>query len=262
MLKENITRINEYYKERPFYFFYKDEVVRLIEQENYYLNNHDSLKQKLKHKFNLSFSDDLKWHVNEKGMSELSSKVVKLETSLSFQELKRKLYKYIHMVENKYIREGIANLLNNNPIFFKAPGSLSRHHSYKHGLLEHSLQVIEFSLASANTYEMQANLDMDLLISAALVHDIGKCSSYKYDDKGEAIAHTMMVKKQKHMLHGCILLDRYFNHDGISNDFMDDLYHIIASHHTIKDWDAITEPMTPEAWIIALSDNLSSKIGG
>lgn len=48
---------------------------------------------------------------------------------------------------------------------------------------------------------------------------------------------------------------------AIKSERLDDLIHIIASHHNLKDWGSPVKPNSKEAWIIHFADSISDKIG-
>lgn len=63
--------------------------------------------------------------------------------------------------------------------FTLAPASLAHHHAYVGGLLQHTVEVMETAFRSAPVLERNG-LDLDLLLAAAFLHDVGKVESYTY----------------------------------------------------------------------------------
>ncbi len=98
-------------------------------------------------------------------------------------------------------------------------------------------------------------IDKDLLIAGTLLHDVGKINCYKIEDRKIVLTKTYF--EQDHIINGIKLVSR-----NINSDKLDQLLHIIASHHNLKEWGSPTEPKSNEAWIIHFAENLSSKIMG
>lgn len=260
MLLENIERLNKFYKHQPFFFRLVDGVVKFVEEIPYYLSKHPDLKKRLQKGYKLVFNKTSLWHLGSEGIDILSKKLLKLETSLSFDELKRKLYYYINAITNPALQKAVKKLLEQVPEFIKMPASMYYHHAYKHGLLEHSIQVVEYALACRKVSFDKDVIDKDILIVGGLLHDIGKSHVYLVNDN-VATASSIMIH-QDHLFHGGLLVERYLKDDELDRKIVDQILHIIASHHVTKIWGTIVEPKTFEAWIIGQSDNLSAKIGG
>lgn len=100
------------------------------------------------------------------------------------QNLKTELFSIINEVQSPDIKN-IINLVLNDPVvsrdFFVFPAAISHHHNYKYGLLEHTLQVLKYSLAMFDVYpENKLIASRDLLIASAIFHDLGKIEEYYY----------------------------------------------------------------------------------
>ena len=91
------------------------------------------------------------------------------------EEMYQTLLKYIHSVKNPYLLEMLENLFVKNQELAKnfrtSSAAKNVHHGFVGGLLEHTLSVTRFCDFMAKVYPI---LNRDLLISAAILHDIGK----------------------------------------------------------------------------------------
>jgi len=121
-------------------------------------------------------------------------------------------------------------------------------------LLEHTVQTIELALAVNDVIE-NLIIDKDLLIASATLHDIGKIKCY--ETSNGIIQITDTFAKQEHIINGIKIVSQ-----EIKSDKLDELIHILASHHNTKEWGSPIEPKTNEAWIIHCVENLSSKTMG
>lgn len=132
--------------------------------------------------------------------------------------------------------------------FIVAPGAKTIHHAYLHGLLEHSVDVAKKALAIADDAT-----NKDLLITGALLHDIGKI--HEFDWSGCIINRTAPGKLVGHIALGLIIID------GLNREARDTekhllLCHLVASHHGNREWGALVEPQTKEAVILHTADML------
>jgi len=137
------------------------------------------------------------------------------------------------------------------------------HQAYRYGLYEHSVQVADIATSAAAAWCPEANLD--IVIVAALLHDIGKLM--EYDDP---ITRQMTTVGR---LFGNTTLSYVMARDlfrdssdlvGVSFDkgLVYGVLHAILAHHGRKEWGSPVEPQTIEALLVHQADQLSSRIGG
>jgi 3'-5' exoribonuclease len=137
-------------------------------------------------------------------------------------------------------------------IFTKAPAAVSNHQAYLGGLLEHSVVVAERCKSMAE--HEQNNLNLDLLITGALLHDIGKIYEYSYL---KGIERTTTGKLLGHTSLGLLIISRLMPED-ISKKKSTELLHLIVSHHGKREWGAPIEPLMKEAFILHFCDMTDS----
>jgi 3'-5' exoribonuclease len=140
-------------------------------------------------------------------------------------------------------------------LYLEAPAAKRVHHAYLGGLAEHSLEVAELVLTIAR---FSQNMDRDLAVTAALLHDLGKIKEYSYrrvidlTDDGRLVGHTVLGY---HML-----LSRIGELQGFPQDLAQRLLHAILAHHGQMEWGAPVVPQTVEAAAVHHADLLSSRI--
>ncbi len=105
----------------------------------------------------------------------------------------------------------------------RAPCTRNGHHSYLGGLLEHTVAVAQLSLELA---PLHPRLDPDLLLAAAIVHDIGKTREFTY---GAEIAHSEEGRLVGHLALGAEILGRYTG--GLPEPRRLALVHCLLAHH-------------------------------
>lgn len=96
-------------------------------------------------------------------------------------ELIEYLFETISNIRNDKIRELLEGIFNDNEIksrYIECPSSISKHHGYKHGNLEHSVNMIKLFKTLEDSYNRNTNLDVDLIYVVIILHDIGKIYEY------------------------------------------------------------------------------------
>lgn len=144
--------------------------------------------------------------------------------------------------------------------FRTAPAGIKNHHAYHGGLLEHVLSLMEVCALVAPRYP---NLDADLLLMGAFLHDIGKIRelTYRpdlgYSDAGQLIGHLIQGVS---MLDEMILETEKQTEEKIPVDVANQLRHMIVSHHGQYDFGSPKLPMTLEAITLHYLDSLDARI--
>lgn len=253
ILKENIRLLNIKYKSLNIRFELQGNIISII--QDYVISKNPALKQALKDQYVMMWNNDQKkWFIGKAGIKILSKKIIKTKPSKSIKELASELVGYIEMIKEPELRNSIKTFMRENRDFFKAPGARYNHHNYIGGLLEHTVQTVKLSLAVSDTTE-NLIIDRDVLISGSILHDVGKINCYEFSQG--TIELTDIFKEQEHIINGVKIISQ-----EIKSEKLNDLIHILASHHNIKDWGSPIEPVSNEAWIIHTVENLSSKIMG
>ncbi|MDQ0286295.1 3'-5' exoribonuclease [Desulfofundulus luciae] len=173
------------------------------------------------------------------------------------EEAKVKLQQLIDSLTNTYLK-ALLSLLFSNPDFYQAfclvPAAAQYHHAMLGGLLVHSVGVAAAADGIARDYPQA---DRDLLVTGALLHDIGKV--YEYRCRG-AIEQTDEGRLLGHIVSGALLLDRYI---ARVSDFPEDLrlklLHILISHHGRYEWQSPKRPKFLEAALLHQLDLLDAQ---
>jgi len=254
-LKENLQRLEKKFGKKGIHFEIKENNISVKEEKEFLMNNLPGIKQLLQKKIKMQFNKDLLWHINQEGIMILKTKKIKLEPSNNIESLGKDLVKYINLIQDNILKDELTQFFKNHKEFFTKPAARYMHHNYKGGLLEHTIQTVKMAVALIDKMDQDIIIDKDLLIAGALLHDIGKVNCYEFDE--DNIKLTQINYEQNHIINGIKMISQHFK-----TEKLDDLIHILASHHNIKEWGSPVEPRTNEAWIIHTLENLSSKIMG
>ena len=153
----------------------------------------------------------------------------------------------------------IKNLLNQifseiGHKFKNHPGAISIHHNWKGGLLEHTLEVVEYCEKSLVLFP---SLDRDLLIAGAILHDIGKLEELETTSR---IKGSEIGQLAGHLVLGVSFLIGKLKESDLESLKKNKLIHLLVSHHGKIEYGSPKEAMFPEAVALYYADELSSKL--
>ncbi len=163
-------------------------------------------------------------------------------------------------VKNPHLRNLLNLFWNDQPFlagFRRAPASKQIHHAYIGGLMEHTLSLTQLVKSNACHYE---GLNTDLLMTGAILHDIGKVyelsyrRSFDYSDEGRLLGHILIGIET---VEGKIrqLID-------FPKDLSVLLKHLLLSHHGQYAYGSPKKPMTLEAVMLHHLDDMDAKVSG
>ncbi len=144
--------------------------------------------------------------------------------------------------------------------FTQAPAGMKNHHAYRGGLVEHVVSVMELVLLVAPRYPQ---IDGDKLLIGAFLHDASKVDELSYE---RDIAYTDAGQLLGHMVMAMTLLDekvreaQRLSGEPISESLVNEIKHMIISHHGEYEYGSAKLPMTLEAVALHHLDNLDAKI--
>ncbi len=140
--------------------------------------------------------------------------------------------------------------------FQQAPAAKKLHHAYIGGLIEHTLSVVGMAEKAAGHYPL---VDRDMLIAGALLHDLAKIEEFDfarppfgYTDRGRLVGHLVLGVE--------LVRKAAAEVEGLRNEQVDRLLHIILSHHGRYDYGSPVLPMTPEAILLHHLDDIDAKM--
>ncbi len=169
------------------------------------------------------------------------------------------LVNYIRSVENPYLKQLLLSFFSDDKEFVTAFAGHSAaktvHHSFVGGLLEHTLQVTKMCDFLARSY---AVINRDLLLTAAMLHDIGKVQELsdfpfnEYTDDGQLLGHIMIGAEMVH--------DHASRIEGFPLELETMVKHCILAHHGEYEYGSPKKPAIIEALALNLADNTDAKL--
>lgn len=174
-------------------------------------------------------------------------------------EMYRQLTAMIGSMSNPYLRKLAESFFVEDKAFVKNfcdhSAAKAVHHGFVGGLLEHTLSVMKLCDYFVSVYPY---LNRDLLICAALFHDIGKTRELSlfpendYTDDGQLLGHivigTMMIN------------ERIKTIPGFPEKTASELMHCILAHHGELEYGSPKKPALAEALALSLADNADAKL--
>ena len=174
-------------------------------------------------------------------------------------EMYEQLTGYIKQMENPYLKKLAGSFFIEDADFAKRfkfqSAAKSVHHGFVGGLLEHTLSVTKLSAYFAVNYKI---LNKDLLVCAAMFHDIGKLEELStfpendYTDEGQLLGHIMIGAME--------IAERIKTIDGFPVKLAHEMEHCILAHHGELEYGSPKKPALPEAVALSYADNIDAKM--
>lgn len=173
-------------------------------------------------------------------------------------QMMTQLNSYIKKVENAHLQRLLSSFFSDEEFvdkFKQAPASISIHANWIGGLLEHTLNVTSICDFLMRRYP---KLDKDLLLSGAILHDIGKVVEYSVttniDESTDGMLRGHIVAGSEMITKACEKIP----------DFPENLKlkmaHMILSHHGKPEQGSPKRPQFPEAAVVNLADDMDAQI--
>lgn len=177
------------------------------------------------------------------------------DTGLMYEEL----LGFIATLKNPYLKKLAESFFAEDEAFARAfcfhSAAKSVHHGFVGGLLEHTLGVVKLCDYYAGFYPL---LNRDLLLTAAMFHDIGKTKELStfpendYTDEGQLLGHIIIGTE--------MIGERIRTIPGFPEKTALELKHCILSHHGELEYGSPKKPALIEALALNLADNTDAKL--
>lgn len=171
----------------------------------------------------------------------------------------KELLRYIGSIQNTYLKKLLEAFFVEDEAFIgsfqKSSAAKSVHHGFMGGLLEHTLSVVKLCDYYCKTYPM---LKRDLLLTAAMCHDIGKTRELSlfpqndYTDDGQLLGHIVMGAE--------MVGEKVRTIPGFPPVLESQLKHCILAHHGEYEYGSPKKPALMEALALNLADNTDAKL--
>lgn len=183
-------------------------------------------------------------------------------TPYDIEEMYSELIKFIDSVKNTHLNKLLCKFFKEDTElitkFKYSSAAKSVHHSFVGGLLQHTLAVTRLCDYYCSQYKL---LNRDLLITAAICHDIAKTKELSpypdndYTDDGQFLGHIVMgVEMINNAIHGVSGIDNF------PKVLESELKHCILAHHGEFEFGSPKKPAIMEAVALNFADNTDAKL--
>jgi 3'-5' exoribonuclease len=228
-----------------------EDVLNAFDQDDFLKIK--GLVNKYKNRFQLTVHK-----LRKLGESEIEFADYLPKTTRNIDELWQTLTDFVASIQNPHLRSVIQVFMADPQIaaaYRNAPAAKTLHHAYIGGLLDHVVSLFRSCDLMCRNYPQ---INRDLLLSGAFLHDVGKIHeltynrSFSYTTRGQLLGHMVI---ELEMLHAKIALV-----PGFPDEVKTLLEHLIISHHGQYDFGSPKLPMFPEALMLHYLDDLDSKM--
>jgi 3'-5' exoribonuclease len=180
------------------------------------------------------------------------------KTTKNIDELWQTLAAFVATFRNPHLKALVEAFMADPQIaaaYRNAPAAKTLHHAYIGGLLDHVVSLCRSCDLICTNYPQ---INRDLLLTGAFLHDIGKIHeltynrSFSYSTKGQLLGHMII---ELEMLQAKLALL-----PGFPDELKTLVEHLIISHHGQYDFGSPKLPMFPEALMLHYLDDLDSKM--
>ena len=180
------------------------------------------------------------------------------KTTKDIGELWKTLADFVATFQNPHLKALVELFMSDPDIaerYRNAPAAKTLHHAYIGGLLDHVVSLFRSCDLMCRNY---SQINRDLLLTGAFLHDIGKIHeltynrSFTYTTRGQLLGH-MIIELE-------MLQAKIAKLPGFPGELKTMLEHLIISHHGQYDFGSPKLPMFPEALMLHYLDDLDSKM--
>ena len=172
------------------------------------------------------------------------------------KEMLKELKELVAQVRNPDLLKLLESFFSDEQIvagLLKAPAAKGRHHVHLGGLLEHTLSVAKLTIVVAEHYPQ---VDQDLLLAGAILHDIGKVRELtyrgEYTDEGRLLGHILM---------GIEMVESKLRElEGFPVELALLVKHMLLSHHGQYQFQSPVLPQILEALVLHHIENMDAQI--
>lgn len=177
------------------------------------------------------------------------------------QECYKNCIEYSKKIKNPILRECCQEIYNDyKEKLLNKPATPGRHHYFKGGLLYHIYSVTRNSYNIAKMYP-NLNIDIDLVLFGALLHDIGKTNEYNdfLEEENYIARKGNEAELLGHSYEGVHIVDNYLSKYDIEVEFKNQVLHMIGNHmKEFREEGIFVETKMLEVIIISFADNIDN----
>lgn len=184
------------------------------------------------------------------------------EAKLGLDDIEREekfksIIEYAMLIKNDDLKSYVLNLLSDNEKEFKIkPAAKLMHHNYLGGLLEHTLECLDYAKSLIKEFSHKINLDF--VYAGCILHDFGKIFEYEIDEQTGLIEYNEDFRKEW-------ISHSQWAYTHLMIEGYNEIAKMIAAHHARIEWGAMIDlnekDLEDYVYFIHHVDDLSAKFG-
>src|SRR5271165_4103821 len=204
-----------------------------------------------------------RWHLTMHKVRKLAEQEIDYsdyipKTTKDIDQLWRTLGEFVDGFDNPWLKALVKEFMSDEAIttaYKNAPAAKTLHHAFVGGLLDHVVSLFTVCDLAVRNYPQ---VNRDLLLTGAFLHDIGKIHELTYQ---RSIAYTTSGQLLGHMIIELEMLhERISRLPGFPDELKILIEHMVISHHGQYEFGSPKLPMFQEALMLHYLDDLDSKM--
>ena len=168
------------------------------------------------------------------------------------------LVKKVNAFKDNDLKSIVLSILNGKKDeLINCPAAFKLHHAMIGGLMLHTASIVRMAEEICRIYP---NVDKELLVSGAILHDTAKTWEFKLSRTGLVKSYSTEGELIGHLVKGAMYVEEAANSLGIKSEKVVLLQHMILSHHGVPEFGSPIRPMFLEAEILSTLDALDASI--
>ena len=206
----------------------------------------------------ISYRDNLQVKIRSlNGLSdgEVDATRFTISSPIAIEELEERLGAYVKSIKDHDCALIVKTLVDKYyKSFTTYPAAVRNHHEFASGLLHHTIQMADLGEAIVKLYP---SVDRDMLIAGIILHDLGKTLELsgpiipKYTLEGKLLGHISITHAE---------IQKTVDELKITGEVPILLSHMVLSHHGKMEYGSPVLPLTREAYLLSVIDDLDAKM--
>lgn len=168
------------------------------------------------------------------------------------------LIKRVNTFEDDDLKKIVLHILNEKKeLLINCPAAFRLHHAMLGGLMLHTISIVRMAEEICRIYP---NIDKELLLSGAILHDVAKTWEFTFSQTGLVKGYSTEGELIGHLVKGAFFVEQAAEQLGIKSEKTTLLQHMILSHHGVPEFGSPVRPMFLEAHILSALDSLDAAI--
>ena len=168
------------------------------------------------------------------------------------------LMKRVNNFEDGELKSIVSSIMNEHrEKLIIYPAAFRLHHAMVGGLMLHTISIVRMAEEICRIYP---NINRELLLSGAILHDVAKTCEYELSKSGLVKGYTVKGELIGHLVMGAFCIEEKAKELGIESEKVTLLQHMLLSHHGVPEFGSPVRPMFLEAELLSALDSLDATI--